>query len=285
MKSFLKELTPPLILSFIRNSITYKEFLKYKHLTQKNLVFKNMHKGKRCFILGSGPSIKKQNLLPLKNEIVFGLNNFFVHESFEEIFSGEKAKYFITAPIHLPQAEREWVDWFNEMERYVPKNVKMFFGINNYKENSKKLFESFQLFSQHDIYWYFSGRSFNETRFNEKGMDLNEVVFSGEAASIYALIIAIYMGFDEIYLLGMDHDYFLYDNAQYMRMYREAKHQENELERTFRDDFYIQEFLRQYKIFVKYRAFANNSNSKIINASAGGILKVFPKVSFEKLFT
>jgi len=113
---------------------------------------------------------------------------------------------------------------------------------------------------------------------------MTNMVWSAETVSIYALIAAIYMGFDEIYLLGMDHDYFLYEDESQMRMYEKAVHQQNEFERTFGDTFYIKEFLRQYNIFSKYKAFADHSTSKIFNASNGGILKVFPKVKFESLF-
>lgn len=284
MKLFLKNFIPPIALMLLRDTRIYKEFIQYKYLTKRNGLFKNVHKGKRCFILGSGPSIKKQNLLPLKNEIVFGLNNFFVHEDFEEIFSGDKPKYYVTAPIHPPQTENEWLDWFTEMEKSVPQNVKMFFGLNNYKKNCLHIFRKHNLFQKHSLYWYFSGKNYNETKSIKHGMDLRGVIFSGEAVSVYAIMIAIYMGFDEIYLLGMDHDYFLYESEKDMRMYSDAKHQKNEIKRTFGEDFYIQEFLRQYQIFMKYQGFAKTTKSKIFNASAGGILKVFPRVSFSELF-
>ena len=36
--------------------------------------FKDKHLGERCFILGNAPSLKKENLSLLKNEIVFVCN-------------------------------------------------------------------------------------------------------------------------------------------------------------------------------------------------------------------
>lgn len=262
----------------------FKSFLQYKDLVAKNIILKDMHKGKRCFILGSGTSIKKENLKPLKNEIVFALNNFYVHEDFLEIMDETIEKYYMTAPIHPPQSEDEWKVWFEDMEKHVPKTTNMIFGLNRYDKNIKYIFDKYKLFNEHRINWYFSGKDFDNQKFDFSAMDLTKPIYSGETVSIYALILAIYMGFDEIYLLGMDHDYFLYDDESKMRMYSNAKHQNNEFERSFGDTFYIVEFLRQYNIFSKYKAFNDNSDSKIYNAANGGILKLFPRVKFEDLF-
>jgi hypothetical protein len=94
---------------------------------------------------------------------------------------------------------------------------------------------------------------------------------------------AIYMGFDEIILLGMDHDYFLHAKQSEMRMYKTALHQEKEIERVHGDDFCINELLRQHIIFKKYRSFDKKSNIKIYNASSGGILNIFERVSLKSL--
>jgi len=284
MKKLIKSLMPPLLWDKIQYVRSYKHFLQYKDLVAKNIELKDKHKGKRCFILGSGPSIEKEDLKPLKNEIVFALNNFYVHPDFDIIMSGEKQKYYMTAPVHPPQTEKEWKIWFEDMEKYVPKKTNMLFGLNGYDGNIKYIFDKYNLFEEYKINWYFAGVNYSEDNFDKKAMDITKAVYSGEAVSIYSLILAIYMGFDEIYLLGMDHDYFLYEDESKMRMYKSAKHQNNEFERTFADTFYIKEFLRQYNIFSKYKAFADNTDSNIYNASDSGILKVFPKVKFESLF-
>jgi hypothetical protein len=284
MKKLIKSLMPPLLWDKLQYARSYKHFLKYKDLVAKNIELKDKHKGKRCFILGSGPSIKEEDLKPLKNEIVFALNNFYVHEDFDEIMSGDVDKYYMTAPVHLPQSEEEWKSWFEDMESHMPESTNMLFGLNGYDGNIKNLFEKYGIFKEHKINWYFAGVNYSEDNFNNEAIDITKPIYTGEAVSIYSLILAIYMGFDEIYLLGMDHDYFLYEDESKMRMYSSAKHQQNEFERTFGDTFHTKEFLRQYNIFSKYKAFDDNSKSKIFNASNGGILKVFPKVKFEDLF-
>jgi hypothetical protein len=298
MKKLIKSLIPPLFWDKFQYARSYNNFLQYKDLVAINTELKDKHKGERCFILGSGPSIKKENLKPLKDEIVFALNNFYVHDDFAQIMSGGVKKYYMTAPIHLPQSEEEWKSWFKDMESYMPKNANMLFGLNNYHGNIKNIFEKYEIFKEYKINWYFAGVNYNENNFNHKAMDATNPVYNGESVSIYALILAIYMGFDEIYLLGMDHDYFLYEDQSQMRMYSSAKHQKNEFERMYCGEkdqkneskrslgntFYVNEFLRQYNIFSKYKAFDDNTKSKIFNASNGGVLKVFQKVKFKDLF-
>src|ERR1044072_5448632 len=43
----------------------------YGELLKRNEVFRNRHKGQRCFVLGNGPSLRNQDLTPLANEITF----------------------------------------------------------------------------------------------------------------------------------------------------------------------------------------------------------------------
>ena len=76
LKNSLRQLTPPIIANKTKDLINYINFLKYKDIVKNNAELKDKHKGRRCFLLGSGPSIKDENLKPLKNEIVFALNNF-----------------------------------------------------------------------------------------------------------------------------------------------------------------------------------------------------------------
>src|SRR5262245_5805286 len=48
--------------------------------------FKNCHlQQRRCFIVGNGPSILKQDLTLLRNEITFVTNWFILHDLYEQI--------------------------------------------------------------------------------------------------------------------------------------------------------------------------------------------------------
>ena len=276
MKRLIKSLIPPLLWDKIYYVRSYKHFLKYKDLVSKNIELKDKHKGKRCFILGSGPSIKKEDLKPLKNEIVFALNNFYVHEDFDEIMSGDVDKYYMTAPIHLPQTEEEWKAWFEDMEANMPKNANMLFGLNVYDSNIKYIFDKYGLFKEHNINWYFAGVNASEYyKFNEKDIDMTNMIWSANTVSIYALVAAIYMGFDEIYLLGMDHNYMCTSEKDW-RFYKDAIHQKDEVKRSMNAKSHVQHtFIATGKIFEHYQILKDNSNCKIYNTSDISLLDIF----------
>src|SRR4051794_30859438 len=48
----------------------------YGQVLKRNEIFRNRHKGKSCFVLGNGPSLKNQDLAPLVNELTFVTNTF-----------------------------------------------------------------------------------------------------------------------------------------------------------------------------------------------------------------
>jgi hypothetical protein len=290
LKKLIKSIVPPILWDKLLYIRSYKHFTKYKDLVAKNSELKDKHKGKRCFILGSGPSIKKEDLKPLKNEIVFALNNFYVHEDFAEIMSGDVDKYYMTAPIHPPQTEEEWKRWFEDMESHMPQNTNMLFGLNAYDGNIRYIFEKYGIFKEHKINWYFAGVNTGEYyNFNKKDIDMTNMIWSANTVSIYALIAAIYMGFDEIYLLGMDHTNICYHGNKVERFYQgNAKHQENDIELHYQDnlDYKKNKFLNTYFLWSKYlylNKFLSISKQKIYNLSSESLLDVFMFKEFKSL--
>ena len=271
------------VVSLLKTTYSYFYYLIImRSVCNRNKELKGISKGRRCFILGSGPSIKKQNLKLLIDEDVIFLNNFVVHEDFLAISQSHLAnKYYMIAPIHKPQSREEWEAWLEELDNKIPTTVTCIFGTNASPINTKKLTDEKRMFKSKNVYWYFPLYEFFR---KSKGRDLCNPIAKAEAVSVYALLAAIHLGYDEIYLLGMDHDYFLYDDEASMRMYRDAVHQKNELQRAFGNDFYVEEFYRQYRIFSKYKQLRDDSHVKIFNASAAGVLKVFQRVKYESLF-
>jgi len=276
MKKLIKSLIPPLLWNKIQYIRSYKNFLKYKDLVAKNSELKDKHKGKRCFILGSGPSIKEEDLKPLKDEIVFALNNFYVHEDFQEIMSGNVDKYYMTAPIHPPQSEEEWKAWFADMESHMPEDTNMLFGLNGYEGNIRSIFEKYRIFKEHKINWYFTGVNTGEYyNFKQKDIDITNMVWSANTVSVYALIIAIYMGFDEIYLLGMDHNY-ICKSKNDSRFYQNGLHQKDEVSRSMNGKSYAQHaFIASGKIFEHYQILKDNNACQIFNCSNSSLLDIY----------
>ncbi len=273
---------PPAMARWVINLLVSIRAGDYLKELSENTSLHNKYQGQRCFLLGSGNSIKQEDLAPLQNEHLFALNNFHVHPQFRSIFTGEGDKFYFIAPIHPPQTEAEWVDWIQGIEQNVPSHAHFIFGLNRNRYNLKYLINQHGLLKGRGINWYFSGSKHREG--DAIDIDLTCSIIGAEAVSVYAIIAALYMGFSEIYLLGMDHDYFLYDNEEEMRMYAKAPHQQDELARTFGDAFYRKELLRQYEIFTKYQDLNQQFPGRIFNAGQGGLLRIFQRVRFQDLF-
>jgi hypothetical protein len=281
LKNRLKYFTPPILVNKTKDFLNYIDFKKYCDIVKNNVELKDKHKGGRCFMLGSGPSIKDENLKPLKNEIVFALNNFYVHDDFPEIMSTNIEKYYMTAPTHPPQTEKEWTNWFADMEKNMPINANMIFGISNHINNINNILEQNHFFKNHQKYWYYAGININDYyQYRPRDIDIVRMTWMANTVSIYAIIFAIYMGFSEIYLLGMDHDY-ICNNESNCRFYKNGIHQNNESNRITKGSSRTKkESLGIYKVFSQYELLLKNSNTKIYNTSRNSLLDVFNYVTF-----
>ena len=283
LKNNIKQFTPPLFLNYVKDFRNYCDFLKHSSLIKTNIILKNKHKGERCFILGSGPSIKDEDLKPLKNEIVFALNNFYVHDDFYEIMSGEVEKYYMTAPIHPPQTDTEWKEWFSDMGTHMPKNANLIFGISNQNNNIKSILSHHNLFVNFKKYWYYAGININDYyNYKPRDIDITRMTWIADTISIYSIIVAIYMGFSEIYLLGMDHNYICNKESDY-RFYKNGIHQKNEDKRLIKDSSRTKHTsLGIYNIFSQYELLSDNSDTIILNTSKDTLLDVFKYVIFSE---
>ncbi|WP_376869693.1 hypothetical protein AB5G97_07415 [Aeromonas veronii] len=264
--------------SNLRSSCSY---IKYRDLVKGNEIFKNSEKGNSCFIIGSGPSLLKHDLSKIQSTSIITINNLYDYNG--DILNGihkNNKSYHIVAPIHPPQKNEVWVTWLKDIEEKLPINTSLFLGLNVYRHNAFELSKAHGIFLNRNINWYFSGVEFNPGKANIKHANFSGKIYKAEAGSLYALMLAAYLGFDNIYLLGMDHDYFLYDNEEDMRVYKNSKHEGDGIYSQFDSDFYTEELFRQYKIFLKYHAIKKLTKSNIYNCTEGGILKVFKRLRF-----
>ena len=283
---FLKNLLPPIILEKIRYIKAYLTFLPFKIFLKQNIRLKDSHKGERCFILGSGKSLDYEDIKALKDEILIGIHSFSEHPDFQYIFNSKTKKYFFNAPFHDPFTKDYWIKYFQELEKIIPKNTVNFFGLDNYNPNIKDICEENNLFSNHEIYWFFSNVVNNTNTYNAtyNDLDLQSNIWTSCTGSIGALIIALYMGFDEIYLLGLDHDHFLHDvgNARFESMnmenpiYAEETVLINEMKSLGIDEGKrSQVFQQTSEIFAQYERLNAMHPNRIFNLGKTSLIDVF----------
>lgn len=243
-------------------------------LLKKNEELKDRHVGSRCFILGAGSSIKEQDIGKLEGEIVISVSNTFVHSDFSRI----KPRYHVLPPLLKShgqfQTEEKFVSWLQEMEAATG-DAEMFMHIGD-----RKMVERNGLFINRINHWVDYAGAWDEDF--AAPIDLTRVPPIWSVSEL-ALTVAVHLGFDKIYLVGFDHDWF---NGVLVYFYDHAKEhilRPDQSDLSFADSEF--QMRRHAYIFRKYKyLFSMKKNIYNANANPRHYLDVFPKVDFDSLF-
>ena len=155
--------------------------------------FKNLHKGKRCFIIGNGPSLTGEDLDLIKNEYSFAMNRIsLIYDSTEW-----RPNYFV-----CPTGNSTRLDWSKDIIETVESGIPCWFWDT---PQNRKLYKQFPNIIYNTL------RGHNESANPLKDPPLEWFSYNPEdwlskygTSLITAAQIAFYMGFKEIYLLGCD---------------------------------------------------------------------------------
>jgi hypothetical protein len=264
---------------------TILKFLKYGLIRNSNLlpneVFKNKHRGERCFILGSGHSINKQDLSLLNGEIVMTQNNFHFHSQIDVI----SPTYHVLVPKYQPPAfDSSWIVWLESMEDRLPKSTKLFLDIN-----TRYLVDSSSVFQERAHYLT---TGYSNIAMKKAPIDLTRPLMNVPTVLCECLAIAIYMGFDNIYLLGFDLD----QNVQLLsgkdrddlRFYGKSAITNNDAEKMIESEGQAsgEDWLVMWTTWQQcglLRSVAQDLDIKITNLTLGGLLNVFPRARIEDI--
>lgn len=212
--------------------------------------FHNIHRGERCFIVATGPSLREIDLSILSEhkEICFSFNRIFNID--EKLW---KPNYYLfTDRIGMKQ-------YWEEIASYDV--AEKFLGDSYWKDADFKG----NIHVVHNV----TGHSFDEyPRFSE---NIERKVYGYSTVTYAAIQLAVYMGFSTIYLLGVDCNYTRNSNKNYF--FKDKKednfnHHENRM-------------IMAYKAARKY---ADSHGIKILNATRGGMLEEFERVNFDDIF-
>ncbi len=230
---------------------------------------RNVHEGRRCFIIGNGASLRKMDLSPLKDEITIGSNE--IHRFFPRLG-------FHTSYLTVEDTA------FCEDRRHELKNVKgpiKIFGLHNAyctPVDERTLFM--------DVCY----RDQNSTLFSE---DCAAIVYSEHSATYLNLQLAFHFGCNPVYLVGVDYDY---DGMEKMFGPGTIKVTEKVLE-YLRDIHFDPDWYRagdrfhipnQERLYTAYRAaaeFYDRHGRKVVDAGIGDGYNVFERADFHLLFT
>lgn len=147
---------------------------------RKNLYsFKDIHKGKRCYLVANGPSLKQMDLSFIKNSISFGLNRIYL--AYDDM--NFKNDYLVSINSLVLTQFKDEIKSLN-----IPK----FLNWENRSSFSKEN-------SIHYIYKSFLGDDF--------GIDMSKSLNPAATVTYAALQIIYFMGFSEVIIIGMDHNF------------------------------------------------------------------------------
>lgn len=241
--------------------IYYKAIEWKRHDYENLLKLKDSKKGKRCFIIGNGPSLRATDLDLLIGEDCFAANRLYM------IYSKTKWRptYYTVVDWHgigrdtSESLEAEIVflgDYYWRKNKPQGDNIIVFYG--NRLLDTKQ--ESF--------------------RFSD---DITKRVYLGATVTFANLQIACYMGYDEIYLLGIDHNYAYVKDASGKLI----RNQEVANSHFFKDEQsknVYGDMEGMTNAYLTAKKYADQHGVKIYNATRGGKLEVFERVAFNSLF-
>ena len=150
----------------------------------------NKFKGERCFIIGNGPSLNKCDLTLLENEYTFGVNGIF----YKTDKSGFRPTFYMVEDTHVIDDNLTRINTYTAPYRFFP---------SIYKKKIKRTENTY--FFRADLGFYRGDHPCFETpRFSN---DFASVAYCGQSVTYLNMQLAYYLGFTEVYLIGMDFSY------------------------------------------------------------------------------
>ncbi len=243
---------------------------------QRNRRFSMRYQGKRAFVIGTGPSLNSQNLGWLANDLVFAANGFWRHPI---LVNWQPVSLALADPDYF-NGSGVWNSEFAGLRRVASTSV-FFVPLN-----ARSVIQS-QGWLPEDRTFYCAMYG-NMARVKNFSYDLTQPIPGCQTVSLFSIMIALYMGCNPIYLVGMDHD-FLATPSKPTHFYEGNDLPENSPEvdtfSTWSYDKLMAAVLDMWGGYRNLKRMAASQGQYIYNATAGGFLDVFPRVNFESLFS
>ena len=229
---------------------------------KKILSLKNMYQGKRCFVVGNGPSLTAEDLEYIKDEISFASNriyNVFNQTSWRPNF------YVCVDPIQLCENRKEILELKDsnkfiscrsdlQDEKTIRINDRRVYIVNPYKDYSVNFSEN-----------------------------VEKLVYTHSTVLYTILQIAIYMGFSEIILLGVDHKYkIMTDSNNKLITDNDVKKNHFTAQKESNDNIVYDANGANHDYYAVKRV-AEKKNISVLNATRGGYLEIFERCSLEEI--
>ncbi len=230
--------------------------------------YKDIHKGERCFLIGNGPSLRAEDLDTLHEhgEICFACNR--INLIFDKTkwrpdyyaISDGTGLIVLIDDIRKVKCPKFIADYYETDRKYEIE-----------ADNVEYLHYQFGGLKNHP------GFSFDPSKYTCEG---------GTALYDICLQMAVYMGFSDIYILGVDNTILHEENDHFAENYITDEHKANteELGKMFVLDGEEEIYNQLNRCFESASIYSQKGKFRIYNATRGGRLEVLPRVDFDSLF-
>ncbi|MBR6594821.1 MAG: DUF115 domain-containing protein [Clostridia bacterium] len=253
----------------VKNRLRY---LRLKHFERTNAgrrikKLKGIHQGGRCFLIGNGPSLSVSDLekLHANGDICFGFNR--IYNIFDSTLW--RPDYYLSQDHKMLAGCVEEVKAMPLPVKFVPVDLPWEHGLELEPTHPFKML----WMPKEDL--------------SPSGFSTNaaEGVYWGSTCLYTAAQIAVYMGFSEIYLLGVDHRFQISQNNRgeivvdnSVKDYFCDKYNED------KEKLYIPNTETSTLAYIAMKKGCEENGVRVYNATRGGMLEVFPRVDFDSLF-
>lgn len=218
---------------------------------------KDIHRGERCFILGNGPSLKKTDLSKLRDEKTFGMNRIYL--MFPEL--GFPTSYYLSVnSLVIEQCAQDI------RKLTVPK---------------------FLSWRSHDLIQPTADTVFLHTTYTgpKFAADARGRLWEGATVTYIALQLAFHMGFEQVILIGVDHNFTTKGkpNTTVVSQGNDPDHfNASYFGKGFR--WQLPDLDTSEKGYLLARQAYEQAGRQVVDATIGGKLAIFPKVDYNSLF-
>ncbi len=217
------------------------------------------HKGERCFIIGNGPSLKDTDLSKLEGEITFGMNRIYL--AFDQM--GFVPTYYLSInDLVIEQCLSDILAL--PMPKFLSWRSHRFFTL---PPDDRTIF----------LHTTYTGPKF--------ATDARGRLWEGATVTYVALQLAFFMGFDQVILIGVDHNFSTQGkpNSTVVSQGEDKDHfHANYFGKGFR--WQLPDLETSERAYRMANEAYKRAGREILDATIGGKLQVFPKIDYTKIF-
>ncbi|MFM6153079.1 MAG: 6-hydroxymethylpterin diphosphokinase MptE-like protein [Sphaerospermopsis kisseleviana] len=262
--------------------------IEYASILDRNNKLRNIFKGKRCFVIGNGPSINRQNLSLLKNEVKIVCNAFLNHEILKEW----QPTIYCTGSPASSHSVSDCTPFYQDLFKKISPLFYVFhYSVLEQIFNSDVIQIPSTLGEKVLGFASYCDCSPNNYSMVSEVSDQTQIEFTRPLPGIrnttmLSIMIAIYMGCNPIILIGCDHDYVY----KLFRQEYEVEHfyPESTPEVIPKNSNHLlsiaDDIFKTYSSYDKLNRIALKQGVRILDATDNGFLDTFNKIDYTSLF-